>query len=275
MADGGLAPCRRRAPRRDPRPAGAEPGRVHPDAQLARRGRARLRRPVRRRESRPAGLQRRRQRVHGRPPRPVRPCIRGRRRQDGAGQSADGLPPRALVAPRHPDLRQGPGLEPRRQHGHRDLPDARGPATRRPGPDRRAVPGLPGGPARDRLARPDGRGGSRRDGRDPPRDGRDHRSGLRLGLGRVGRPGAPRRRHRRVSWPRPGARDGRLGRDRLEQLGGRRQLHRERQAHPRQRPAPRVQHALHLVHQRAALPAASRPRARTTSSASPSPAPRA
>ena len=62
------------------------------------------------------------------------------------------LPPGAVDAPRHADLGQGPGVGPGRQHGHRDLPDARRRPARRSGAHGPALPGISGRPRRSIAA---------------------------------------------------------------------------------------------------------------------------
>ncbi len=117
---------------------------VRPDPGLARRRRARPRRSPRR--TRPALPGRLRRRASTRyldgHPNALRPAFVVAGALSGAGQRARRPPPRAVDAARHPHLGQGPGLGPGRQHGHRDLPDARRRPARRPGAHGPALPRL-------------------------------------------------------------------------------------------------------------------------------------
>ena len=112
----------------------------------------------------------------------VNAWLDGHRDSLGLAFLAEWRHPRAVDRPRHRGVGQGPGLEPRRQLRHRGLPLPGRRHARRPGPDRRALPGVPGGGAGDHPDRPAGIG--RR---------RGHGGGHRRG------------RSRRPGWPRPPA----------------------------------------------------------------------
>ena len=243
MADGGLAPHLGRAPLRDVRREPARHRPLHPDARLAAGDRAR-------RGGDGAGGSGRRGRLRAGRQRLARP---------GTGQ------PRARV-PRHGHeagtvdsarfgrLAEGPGVEPRQQHGRGAVPVPRRRPARRPGADRRAVPALSGRRPGDRAGpgRRGGRGGRRTAAiREPPRDARS--AGDRLALDR--RPRRLDRTHRR---PRSRRRHGRHARRGLEQLGRRAGPDHDWRRAPRERPAPRDLDALDLVPERAPLRAGHR-----------------
>ena len=223
VADGGLAARLGRAAGRAVRREPARHRPVHPDARLAGRRAARPRRLRAGHPGRPGCLHRGRQRLAGRPPRLA-----------GAGVPRQRRHARTVDGPRHRRLEQGPGLEPGRQLRHRGLPLPRRRDPRRPGPDRRALPGLPPGRAGDHADRPAriGRRGRQRHGAARARTGQASRIGHRrrgdtggrrtpgrrtgrgLAVGRRARAGGPPdRRSRRRGRARLGPRD------RLERLG--------------------------------------------------------
>ncbi len=258
MADGGLATDRRGPPGRAVRREPGRHGLVHPHRGLAWRRRARPSRPLGRDPLLPRRVRGRGQRVPRGPSERPRPVVRGRRSPRGPGHRPGRPASGALDAGRHPHLGQGPGLGPGRQPGQRDLPDAgRCPAgrSRAHGP---AVPGLrprparhrgPGGPGGDHSPDPDG-------DHSPDPGANEHRRGERdPRRPRLDRAGPDRERH--PGPRRPGPRDGpgRQGRCRIEQLGRGPVALGNRRRPPRQRPAPRLQHAVGLVRQRPALPA--------------------
>ena len=131
VADGGLAAHLGRAPRRDVRREPARRRPLHPDARLAAGHRARP-------GGDGAGGSGRRGRVR-----------RGRQRlaRPGTGQPRarvprDGHEAGTVDRPRFGRLAEGPGVEPRQQHGRGAVPVPRRRPSRRPGPHRRAVPAL-------------------------------------------------------------------------------------------------------------------------------------
>ncbi len=129
VADGGLAPDLGRSAVGGVRRGLARRGPLHPDARLAwRRGTGSCRALARPR-ARSSTLT-----PPGSTPGSTRIAA------SSASPSRHRRRARAVDRPRHAGLGQGPGLEPRRQHGDRDLPDARGRAARRSGADRRALP---------------------------------------------------------------------------------------------------------------------------------------
>ena len=170
--------------------------------------------------------------------------------------------PGAVDAARHHDLAEGPGVVARRERRLGDLPAARGCPARRPGEDRRALPGLrrrarrssrratpwataaryrprPGPP--ERLARPAATGIAARSRALAPTQRRS-------------RPGPASRGHRRNRRLRQRRRPRGRSRRRLERLGRLRRQDGQRQADPRQRPASRLRDAVRLDHQRPPLP---------------------
>ena len=246
MADGGLAAHLGRAPRRDVRREPARHRPLHPDARLAAGDRAR-----------PGGDGARGSGRRGR----VR-AGRQRLARPGTGQPRarvprDGHEAGTVDAARLDRLAEGPGVEPRQQHGRGAVPVPRRRPPRRPGPHRRAVPALSGRRTGDRAG-PGRRGG--RGGRGVRRSTairratRDARSADdRLALDR-----RPRRLDRTHRGTGPRRWHGRHARRGLEQLGRRAGPDHDRRRAPRERPAPRDLDALDLVPERAPLRAGHR-----------------
>ena len=273
VADGGLAPHRRRPPQRAVRGVAARHGPLHPDARLASGGRARpggaIPRTCRRRCSatRPASTPGSRARgPASASPSSSPACQAGK----GGGSAATTPSPGRPSTPSR--FGQAPGVVARRQLRHRALPAPGRHPARRPRPHRPPRPALPAGRPDDHADGTSSASPGARRTRRPPRLATSRAARPRRAGAAPGRRGRPRHRPSPasaaaiVAGRRPGdsaaGRGRAASRHRLEQLGGRRPVERDRPRAAGERSAPRrsrcrasgIMNGLHCRGRRRRLP---------------------